>query len=149
MNFYNHNGIKLWDEEDKSRGKIETEFLYTFRFWNGASYKIVSAKSELRFYAQDGRARIVMANIRYNLQETDVVNIRVVRVIKNVSRIQDSATAEDPSYPYSIEKLDEKKDSNKFWSKFFISADFVTRSIVFSIENTIRDYGAEEEGDKW
>jgi hypothetical protein len=149
MDFYGNNGTRLYDEEDADRNKIEVDFFYTFRFWNGASFKTATAKCELRFYAQDGRARVVMTNLRYNLNEYDIVNIRMVKAIQGISRTKDRVTSEDPNYPYSIENLVEKQESSELWKRFLLSADIVTGKIISDIEISLRDFKKEEEEDKW
>lgn len=149
MDFYGNNGTRLYDEEDKDRNKIEVDFFYTFRFWHGASFKTVTAKCELRFYAEDGRARVVMTKLRYNLNEYDIVNIRIVKAIQGISRTKDRVTAEDPDYPYSIEDLVAKQETSDMWKRFLVSTDIVTQKITSDIEKSLRDFKKEEEEDKW
>lgn len=149
MKFYGNNGTRLYDEEDKDRNKIEVDFFYTFRFWNDASFKTVTTRCQLRFYAQDGRARVVMTKLRYNLNEYNVVNIPIVRIIKGISRTKDQVTSEDPNYPYSIEDLVTRQASSEMWKRFLVSADIVTLKIMNDIEKSLRDFKKEEEEDKW
>lgn len=138
------------DSHDQSRGWEEIELIWRFRFWNKGSYKAVAVKSVFRFYAKEGRARVVHERFLFNLSEADLLTPSIVRNIRAISRAADRIKSNDPHYPYTVEEVDAEKDQSTMKKRLIVAFDLANRMLLDDLEAYLRNYLQKlDEGDDW